>query len=344
MFVGDGLVRQIDGQRIARPQASSFSVLWEFLHLLLRQCGRKSPVFEAIIVQNARIAGRDANTKALVVDAPGARSRLEPQPKFARARSTDAPSYSGKFRTNSGSAFRLAREDSEFELELRKRTKGYNPPGLPILHHDSRKSRKQGQELVAMFVVVTPIAPTKIAAPPIPPPNRNLALATTSSPPARSAGCAPASPASDRKAGRETAGSLKRKSRSKIAFAPIRRFHRALRRPHEDSAFAIHKSPRATLRRWGPNGISEQLNLKRLRAELPFPQVCRRWLNWQVVSPSVKVDRIRRRSPSIEVGFASPENSSSTRTLHVGILTQFTRRLAGLKNKLLLTNGHAGNI
>src|SRR5437016_3517117 len=68
MLVGDGLVRQIDRQRIA---FFFFGVLEKLLDLIFGQRSGKNAILEAVVVENVGIAGRDDDAEAVVLDAPG---------------------------------------------------------------------------------------------------------------------------------------------------------------------------------------------------------------------------------------------------------------------------------
>src|SRR5437016_14625909 len=67
MPVGDGLVRQIDGERIA---CFFFSALEEFIDLIFGERRGQDAVLKAIVVENVRVAGGDDDAKAVVLHAP----------------------------------------------------------------------------------------------------------------------------------------------------------------------------------------------------------------------------------------------------------------------------------
>src|SRR5882762_3120112 len=68
VFVGDGLVRQIDGQRIA---LFFFGALEDLVHLIFGECCGQDAVLEAIVVENVCVARRDDEAEAVVFHAPG---------------------------------------------------------------------------------------------------------------------------------------------------------------------------------------------------------------------------------------------------------------------------------
>src|SRR5260370_37708605 len=67
MFVGDGLVGQIDGQRVA---CFFFRALEKFLDLLFGERRGQDAIFETIVVENVRVAWRDDHAKSIVFHSP----------------------------------------------------------------------------------------------------------------------------------------------------------------------------------------------------------------------------------------------------------------------------------
>src|SRR5579871_6344403 len=87
MLVGDGLIRQVDRQRVA---FFLFRALEQLLDLLFGKGGGQNPVLEAIVVKNVRIARRQDHPKPVVLHAPrrvlAARSAPEVRPRQQHAR------------------------------------------------------------------------------------------------------------------------------------------------------------------------------------------------------------------------------------------------------------------
>src|SRR5882762_2897623 len=66
--VGDGLIRQIGSNGITLLR---FRAPEDFVNLSLGKCDRENPVFEAVIVENIRVARSDQDTESVVGDGPG---------------------------------------------------------------------------------------------------------------------------------------------------------------------------------------------------------------------------------------------------------------------------------
>jgi hypothetical protein len=67
VFVGDSLITQIDGQRLA---FFFFGALEEFVHLLFGKCCGQDAVLEAVVIENVRLTRRDDDAEAVVFHAP----------------------------------------------------------------------------------------------------------------------------------------------------------------------------------------------------------------------------------------------------------------------------------
>src|SRR5207253_9667858 len=68
VFVSDGLVWQIDRERIA---FFFFRALEEFFDFILRQRRGQDAVLETVVVENVRVTRRDDHAEAVVLDTPG---------------------------------------------------------------------------------------------------------------------------------------------------------------------------------------------------------------------------------------------------------------------------------